>query len=143
MPMAKNPRGTWIKLYHQLFDRSKFFAYTASLSEGKRTRAQKRAAEDKALANVVRLYLALGVTDDGRIDYHDIGQRMILQKWMAMEGDELLLTLDRMASCSIINRELWGASNVVTTTNAVEQSGLRTGYADKSRNANDKKAGRG
>lgn len=138
--MARNPRGTWIKLYHQLFDKPKFFTYTAVLSEGKRTKAQKRAAEDKALANVVRLYLALGVTDDGKIEYRDIGQRMILQKWMDMEGDELLLTLDQMANCSVIHKEMWARSNVVTTTNAVEQSGLRTGYADKSRNANNKKA---
>lgn len=138
--MAKNPRGTWIKLYHQLFDRPKFFAYMAALKEGKRTKAQHRAAEDRALANVVRLYLALGVTDDGRIDYRDIGQRMILQKWMGMEGDELLLAVDEMARCSIVNRELWAAENVVTTTNAVEQSNLRSGYADKSRNANGKKA---
>ena len=134
--MGRRNRGKWIKLYYELFDREKFLEYNAALREGRRTRAQRRAADDAAMANVMRLYLALGQTDGGRIEYSSLGARMILERWMDLEGDELLAELDRMAKHGIINRELWATANVVTTTNAVEQAAMRTGFKDRSDNAN-------
>lgn len=140
--MPKKTRGPWIQLYYELFDRDKWADYEAAMLEGKRTKAQKRAARDAALASVIRLYLALGKTDDGAIDYKKRGQRIQLEKWMTQSGEELLETLDLMAECSIINREYWADHNVIKTTNSIEQAIQRSKRMDKSANANRAKAER-
>lgn len=138
--MARKTRGPWIQLYYELFDKDKWADYEALLLEGKRSKAQKRAARDHALASVIRLYLALGRTDLGEIDYSKRGARIQLEKWMTESGEELLETLDQMAECSIINREFWCKEHIITTTNAIEQAGQRTKRLEKSEMANQEKA---
>jgi hypothetical protein len=138
--MPKKTRGPWIQLHYELFDRDKWADYEAAMLEGKRSKSARKAAQDAALAGVIRLYLALGKTDDGVIDYAKRGQRIQLERWMLQRGEELLATLDLMAECSIINRECWAKHRMVTTTNAVEQAVQRTKRMDKSVNANRAKA---
>ena len=137
--MGRKTRGPWICLYYELFDKSKWSEYEAMILEGKRTKSQVRAAMDFALSSVVRLYLALGRTDNGEIDYRNRGQRIQLEKWMTMKGDELLETLNRMAECSIINREFWCELNIIKTTNSTEQAAARTSRMEKSNKANEAK----
>ena len=131
---------SWIKLYYELFDRPKWAEYEATLLEGRRTRAQRRAAMDFALSSVIRLYLALGKTEFGCIDYTKLGERLQLERWMTMEGEELLETLDRMAECSIIDRFHWTERNVITTSNAAEQAEARKHRKRNSERANAAKA---
>lgn len=131
---------SWIKLYYELFDKPKWAEYEAALLEGKRTKAQKRAAMDFALSSVIRLYLALGKTEFGCIDCRRRGERLQLERWMTMEGEELDEVLDLMAECSIVNREHWCARSVVTTTNAGEQAEARRNRKRSSERANAAKA---
>lgn len=134
---------SWIKLYYELFDKPKWAEYEATLLEGRRTRAQRRAAMDFALSSVIRLYLALGKTEFGCIDYRKRGERLQLERWMTMEGDELLETLDLMAECSIINWFHWTERSVITTSNAAEQAEARKHRKRNSERANAAKAKKG
>lgn len=129
----------WIKLYYELFDRPKWAEYEAVLLDGKRTGPQRRAAKDFALSSVIRLYLALGKTRSGSIDYRNRGERLQLERWMTMEGDELLETLDRMAECKIIRPIAWRELGKITTSNAEDQAEARNHRKDISRNANNSK----
>ena len=133
----------WIKLYYELFDKPKWAEYEAAMLEGKRTRPQKRAAMDFALSSVIRLYLALGKTEFGCIDYRRRGERLQLERWMTMDGEELLETLDRMAECSIIDRAHWCERNVITTANAADQAEARRHRKRSSQAANAAKARKG
>ena len=132
-------KASWIKLNFDVDKNSEYRAFEESMRDGKKGRKQRRAAEDAAFAQVVRLYLLLGQTKDGRIDMKDTGSRLLAEDVMRERGDDLYLVFDRMASAGVISYELWAKLNVVTTTNAVEQAELRRFYKERSRAGNDAK----
>ena len=131
--------ANWIKLFPDVDRNREYKAYEDSMREGKKGARRKRDAEDIAFARVVRLYLLLGQTKDGRIDMKEKGDRLLAEEFMRESGDELYTILDAMAVHGIISRDLWAALNVVTTSGAVEQAELRQFYKDRSRAGNDAK----
>lgn len=131
--------ANWIKLYLDADKNSEYRAFEESMRSGKRGAKAKRAAEDAAFAQTIRLYMLLGQTKDGKINYKDVGERLLAEDIMRESGDDLLGIFDRMATFGVINRELWAGDNVVTTANAVEQANVRRFYKDRSFNANQAK----
>ena len=132
-------KASWIKLYFDVDKNKEYRAFEESMREGKKSRKQRRIAEDIAFSQVVRLYLLLGQTEDGKIDMTDTGSRLLAEDVMREQGDDLFLMFDRMAQNQVINYEFWAKRNIVTTTNAVEQADLRRFYKDRSRAGNDAK----
>lgn len=131
--------ANWIKLYLDVDRNIEFREFEESMREGKKSRKQKRIAEDMAFAQVIRLYVLLGQTNDGRLEIRKTGDRLLAEDVMRESGDDLILIFDRMAAHGVINRDLWAMSNVVTTTNAVEQAERRQFYKDRSKAANEAK----
>ena len=129
----------WIQLYFSVDKNVEFREYEESLRGGKKGRRARRTAEDVAFAQVVRLYLALGNTKDGRIDMNSTGSRLLAEECMRESGDDLESIFDRMATCGVINRELWFGRRVVTSTNAVLQAERRQKNKDRSEAANEAK----
>lgn len=127
--------ANWIKLFLDVADNPEFMEFEDAMREGKRGRKQMRTAEDVAFAQVVRLYLLLGQTKDGRVDYRKTGDRLLAERIMRESGDDLILVFDRMAAHGVISRELWTSMNVVTTTNAVEQAKQRKVFKERSEKA--------
>lgn len=131
--------ANWIKLYLDVDKNSEYRAFEESMREGKKGRKARRAAEDMAFSQVVRLYLLLGQTKEGKIDYTDTGDRLLAEDVMRETGDDLLLIFDRMAMHGVIRRDIWASQNVVTTTNAVAQAETRQRNKARSWNANQAK----
>lgn len=129
----------WIKLYFDVNRTTNYRAFEDSIREGKRGRRARRSAEDTALAQVVRLKMMLGETEDGRVDMRSTGDRLLAEDCMREEGDDLLAIFDRMASHGVIDRELWASLNVVTNADAVEQAAARQRSKEKSKKANEAK----
>ena len=123
--------ANWIKLYLDVQDNPEFMEFEDSSRSGKRSKRQRRTAEDVAFAQVVRLYMMLGQTKDGRIDYRKTGDRLLAERVMRESGDELVLIFDRMANHGVIDRDAWAAFNVVTTSNAEEQARQRQAFKER------------
>ena len=132
--------ANWIKLFLDVADNSEFMEFEDAMREGKKSRRQRRIAEDTAFAQVIRLYLLLGQTKDGRIDYRKTGDRLLAERIMRESGDELILVFDRMAAHGVIDRDAWAAFNVVTTSNAEAQAKQRQRFKERSENANAAKS---
>lgn len=132
--------ANWIKLFLDVADNSEFMEFEDAMREGKKGRKQKRIAEDVAFSQVIRLYILLGQTKEGRIDYRKTGDRLLAERAMRESGDDLILIFDRMAVHGVINRDAWTAFNVVTTSNAEAQANMRQKYKDRSENANAAKS---
>jgi len=130
----------WIKLYLNVTENSEYMEFEHAMCEGKKSRKQKRIAEDTAFSQVIRLYLLLGQTKEGRIDYRKIGDRLLAERVMRETDDDLILIFDRMAAHGVINYDAWAAFNVVTTSNAEAQARMRTRYKERSENANAAKS---
>ncbi|MBQ9001111.1 MAG: hypothetical protein IJ087_04580 [Eggerthellaceae bacterium] len=131
--------ANWIKLFLDVDKNSDYRAFEEAMRQGKKGRKQRRIAEDVAFAQVVRLYLLLGQTKEGRLDIRDTGDRLLAEDVMREQGDELYFIFDRMAMHGVINRDFWSLKNIVTTANAVEQAELRQFYKDRSRAGNNAK----
>lgn len=131
--------ANWIKLFLNVEKNKEYFNYKESMRRGRRGRRKIRDAEDVAFARVIRLYMLLGQTKDGHLEYRVAFDRKLAEDVMHEKGDELLAIFDQMAEHGVINRELWAAANVVTTTNAIEQAKGRQRALERSRNANEKK----
>lgn len=123
--------SSWIKLYLDVADNSEFMEFEDAARSAKKGRRQRRIAEDTAFAQVVRLYMLLGQTKEGRIDYRKTGDRLLAERVMRESGDDLLLIFDRMAEHGVIDRESWAAFNVVRTTNAEEQAKQRRSFKER------------
>lgn len=130
----------WIKLFLDVADNSDFMEFEDAMREGKKSRKQKRIAEDIAFAQVIRLYLLLGQTKEGCIDYRKTGDRLLAERVMRESGDDLILIFDRMAVHGVIDHDAWAAFNIVKTSNAEAQAQMRQKYKDRSRNANAAKS---
>lgn len=128
----------WIKLYQNVDKNPEFRAYEEAMRQGKKG-VKRRQAEDTAFAQVIRLYLLLGQTKDGRIRYKDVGDRLLAEDVMREEGDDLVLIFDRMAVHGVIGYDEWTGDNIVTTSNAKEQADMRSNYKARSWNANQAK----
>lgn len=124
--------ANWIKLFLDVADNSEFMEFEDAMREGKKSHKQKRIAEDIAFAQVVRLYLLLGQTKEGKINYRKTGDRLLAERVMRESGDDLILIFDRMAAHGVINYDFWTKANVITTTNAIEQANQRQVYKDRS-----------
>ena len=134
--------SNWIKLTPDFERKSEYRSFEESMREGKKGRRARRSAEDTAYAQVVRLYLMLGQTSDGRIDFKKTGDRLIAEDCMRESGDELLCMFDRMAQHGVINRELWAGLSVISTTDAVKQAESRQRRKESSDKANAAKKGK-
>lgn len=132
-------KASWIKLFFDVDKNPSYRAFEEAMREGKKSRKQRRLAEDVAFAQVVRLYLLLGQTKDGRIEIKDTGSRLLAEDVMRERGEDLFELFNLMAKHGVINYEYWAKCNVVTTTNAVEQAELRQFYKDRSRMGNNAK----
>lgn len=131
--------ASWIKLYLNVDKNAEFREFEEAMREGRKGQRQKRIAEDIAFAQVIRLYILLGQTSDGRLEFRKTGDRLLAEDVMRESGDELILIFDRMAAHGVIDRDLWATRNVVTTSNAIEQAERRRFYKDRSKAANKAK----
>lgn len=129
----------WIPLFLDVKQNPEFKAYEEEMRSGKKGRRARRTAENVAWAQVADLYLMLGMTKDGRIDMKSTGSRLLAEECMRESGAELEAIFGRMASCGVINGELWESGRVVTTTVAVQLAERRKKYKDRSAAANEAK----
>ena len=136
--MAKRG-GKWIKLFLDVDKGRDYRGFEESLREGKKSRKQRRQAEDTAFSQVIRLYIMLGQTENGSIDMKNVGDRLLAEDVMRESGDDLLTLFDRMAMHNVIDYDAWATMNVVSTPNAREQAELRQGLRDRSKAGNDAK----
>lgn len=137
--MARKSRGTWIKLYHEFTESEKFGDYVCAVCQGKKGKAARRAAEDAAFANAVRLYLTLGRSDGGSIDCRRPGGLRMLARGLELDEEEAERVLGQMAEFGIIDTDAWQAFRTVKTTNSMEQGEMRQSFKERSANASGSK----